>query len=205
MLRCVACAVLLVAGLPAAAQTVSKDPGHAPAGLYRLETAHSQILFSIAHLGLTDYYGRFDRVSGTLNFDAGTPQNSSVDITIAAASIDTPSARLNEALRGPDVFAVDHFPDASFKSLRIERTGADTGRIAGLLTIRGIARPVTLDTVFSGGEFDPLGHGYALGFHATATIKRSDYAMAGMAWSPLVGDDVHVIVEAMFEYEKDGS
>ena len=47
------------------------DASQAPSGTYRLETAHSQVLFSIRHLGLTDYYGRFDKISGTLNFNSG--------------------------------------------------------------------------------------------------------------------------------------
>jgi polyisoprenoid-binding protein YceI len=208
MPRQVAVAVLAVAiclGFPsgAPAQSVSKDPSHAPAGAYRLVAAHSQILFSIAHMGLTDYFGRFDKLSGNLDFDPNEPEKSAVAVTIDAHSIDTPSDRLNDDLKSSSVFAVDQFPSASFKSVSVIRTGPDTGRITGDLTIKGVTKSVTLDVVYSGSEPDPLTDAYALGFHATATIKRSDFGLTGMVWEPLVGGDVKLIIEAMFEHEKD--
>lgn len=185
------------------AQTASKDPSHAPNGAYRLEASHGQIMFAIAHLGLTDYYGRFDKLSGTLDFDANEPEKSAVTITIAANSVDTPSERLNDELKGPSVFAADQFPNATFKSVSVVRTGPDTGRITGNLTLKGVTKPVTLDATFLGGEPDPLNEAYALGFRANATIKRSDFGITGMVWEPLVGDDVKLIIEVMFEHEKE--
>ncbi len=208
MLRRVA-AVPLVLGLlllgpaaPASAQTVSKDASLAPAGAYNLDPSHSQLLFSIAHLGLTDYYGRFDRLSGALNFDPKAPGKSSVAVAIDTTSVDTPSAGVNDELKGT-VFGVRAFPSATFKSTSVASTGPDTGQIMGQLTIKGVTKPVTLDVVFSGGEEDPLNGAYALGFRATATIKRTDFDLTGMEWEPLVGDDVHLIIEAMFERRKD--
>lgn len=187
----------------AQAQSVSKDPTHAPNGTYRLEAAHSQLLFSIAHLGLTDYYGRFDRIAGSLNFDANEPEKSAVDITISTDSIDTPSQRLNDILKSSDVFSTDQFPAATFKSVSVVRTGPDTGRIVGDLTIKSITKRVTLDVTFTGDEPDPLDDNYALGFRATASVKRSDFGLTGMVWEPLVGDDVQLIIEAIFEHEKE--
>jgi polyisoprenoid-binding protein YceI len=205
MLRRVA-AVSLVLGLAgplsAAAQTVSKDTSLAPTGSYNLDPSHSQLLFSIVHLGLTDYYGRFDRLSGTLKFDPKSPEKSSVAVTIDTSSVDTPSGGINDELKGT-VFGIRAFPTATFKSISVTRTGADTGRIDGNLTIKGVTKPVTLDVVFSGGEEDPLNGFYALGFKATATIKRTDFGLTGMEWEPLVGDDVNLIIEAMFEKRKD--
>ncbi len=199
------CAAALIGLLPiaATAQNVSKDPARAPNGAYTLETAHSQILFSITHLGLTNYYGRFDKLSGTLNFDANQPEKSATSITIATGSVDTPSERLNDVLKGPDVFSAGQFPSATFKSIAVVRTGPNTGRVTGNLTIRNVTKPVTLDVVFMGGEKDPLKNAYALGFRGATTIKRSDFGLTGMVWAPFVGDDVTLIIEAMFEQEKD--
>jgi polyisoprenoid-binding protein YceI len=198
-------ALCLAAGfaLSAHAQEVSKDPGHAPTGAYRLDVMHSQVLFSIAHLGLTDYYGRFDRLSGTLNFDANEPEKSATSITIDMDSIDTPSGRLNDDLKSPTVFASGQFPSATFKSTSIVRTGADTGRITGELTIKGVTKQVVLDAIFRGGESDPLNSNYALGFHATTVIKRSDFGLTGMVWDSFVGNDVELVIEALFEHEKE--
>jgi polyisoprenoid-binding protein YceI len=205
MLRRVA-AVTLVLGLAgplsAAGQGVSRDPSLAPTGAYGLDPSHSQLLFSIAHIGLTDYYGRFDRLSGTLDFDPKNPEKSNVAVTIDASSVDTPSSGINDELKGT-VFGIRAFPTATFKSTSVRRMGPDLGRIEGNLTIKGVTKPVTLDVVFSGGEEDPLNGSYALGFKATATIKRTDFGLTGMEWEPLVGDDVNLIIEAMFERRKD--
>jgi polyisoprenoid-binding protein YceI len=185
------------------AQSVSNDISRAPSGSFKLEPAHSQILFAITHFGLTDYYGRFDKVSGTLDFDSAQPEKSAVAVSIDMNSVDTPSARLNDELKTADVFAADKFPIASFKSESVIRTGPDTGRITGELTIRGVTKQVTLDTIFSGSETTPTNHADALGFRATSTIKRSDFGLTGMIWNQLVGDDVKLIIEAMFVHEKE--
>ena len=186
----------------AGAQNVSKDPAHAPKGAYQLDTNHSQLLFSVLHTGLIDYYGRFDKLSGTLNFDANEPEKSAVSIAIDTASIDTPSERLVGQLKGPDVFDTQQFPTATFKSTSIVRTGPDTGRITGDLTLRNVTKLVTLDVTFSGGQQSPMSNAYALGFKGTATIKRSDFNLTAMPWSPFVSDDVKLIVVALFNQEK---
>ena len=203
MLRSIFAALLVAAFCSgASAQTVSKDPTHAPNGTYRLDTMHSQVLFSIAHLGLTDYYGRFDKLTGTLNFDGNDPEKSTTNIAIDTNSVDTPSNRLNDTLKA-DVFSSTQFPTATFKATSIARTGVDTGRITGDLTIKGVTKSVVLDAVFAGGGQDPLNGTYALGFHATGAIKRSDFGMTGMVWAPFVGDDVRLVIEALFQQEKE--
>jgi polyisoprenoid-binding protein YceI len=204
MLRSFLAALLAAAiGTAASAQTVSKDPTQAPNGSYRLDTMHSQVLFSIAHLGLTDYYGRFDKLTGTLNFDGNDPEKSATSIAIDTTSVDTPSNRLNDTLKGTDVFSSAQFPTATFKATSIVRTGSDTGRITGDLTIKGVTKSVVLDAVFAGGGQDPLNGAYALGFHATGTIKRSDFGLTGMVWAPFVGDDIHLVIEALFQQVKE--
>jgi polyisoprenoid-binding protein YceI len=195
--------LLVVAAAPSArAQSVSRDVSRAPNGTYQLETSHSQILFSVLHIGLTNYYGRFDKVSGTLNLDANQPERSAVSIDIDTSSVDTPSSRTADELKGPSVFDIAQFGSATFRSTSITRTGLASGRITGDLTIKNVTKPVTLDVVFSGGEQNPLNDSYAIGFRATAAIKRSDYGMTGAAWSSLVSDDVQLVIEAMFQRQK---
>jgi polyisoprenoid-binding protein YceI len=200
MLRWIALAALVCCA-PALAQDVSKDPSQAPRGSYRLEARHSQLLFAIGHAGLTEFHGRFDKLSGSLDFNPNQPEKSDVDVTIDMTSADTPSNELNNVLKGEDVFDADKFPTATFKSTSVTRTGADTGRIAGTLTLRGIAKPVTLDVTFNGAGPDPLNGKPALGFRGTATVKRSDFGITGMIWEPLVSDSVTLTIEAMFDRE----
>ena len=194
------CLATVSLAAPALAQ-VSGDPNAAPDGVYSLEPSHSQVQFSIAHMGLTDYYGRFDRLSGTLNFRPQAPEQSTVTISVDPASVDTPSAELNGELSGPGVFDSAQFPAAIFKSTAIVRTGPASGRITGDLTLHGVTKPVTLDATFAGGETNPMNGAYALGFKATGTIRRTDFGIAGMRWEPMVGDDVHLTIEAMFDKE----
>src|SRR5689334_405253 len=66
-------AVSFLGAVPAFAEAVSKDPARAPTGTYVVDTKHTQVLFSTLHLGLTDYHGRFDKISGTLTFDGKQP------------------------------------------------------------------------------------------------------------------------------------
>jgi polyisoprenoid-binding protein YceI len=192
----------LVLSHAAYAQSVSDDPTRAPNGAYKMDTAHSLIVFSIAHLGLTDYYGRFDKLSGTLNFDGNEPEKSSTSVTIDTSSVDTPSTRLNDEIKN-SVFGATQFPEATFKSTSITKTGPTTGKITGDLTIKGVTKPVVLDAVFRAGGPNPMGSGYSLGFHATATIKRADFGLTDMMWSRFVGDDVNLIIEALFVQQKD--
>ncbi len=195
-----ACAVFSCGAM---AQTAQTDIGRAPNGAYELDLAHSQLLFGISHIGLTSYHGRFDKLSGTLNLDSGQPERSATSITIDTGSVDTPSAELNDILKGSSVFATSQFPTASFKSTSITRTGPTTGKIVGALTIRGVTKPVTLDVVFNGGLVDPLKGVFDVGFTAKATLKRSDFGLTGMIWEPFVGDEVTLVIEALFAQEKE--
>lgn len=184
------------------AQTVSKDATRAPGGTYRLDSAHSQIIFSVQHIGLTDYYGRFDKFSGALTFDSSRPERSAVAVSIDTSSVDTPSARLADDLRGPDVFDAGQFPTAIFKSVSIVRNGPTTGRLTGELTIKNVTRLVILYVVFNGGEQNPINNRFDVGFRATGVIRRSDFGLTNMPWAGFVGDDVSLTIEALFEHEK---
>jgi len=184
---------------PGLAQTVSVDPRQAPAGLYQLEPHHTQVEFAIRHFGLTDYFGRFERASGTLSFDPSDPTKSAVDISIDTTSLSTTSPELNKSLQEPPIFDTGHFPTATFKSVSATRTGPNTGTVQGELTIKGITKPVTLNVTYNGSAPNPmLPKSVMLGFHATTTIRRSDYNMTGVMWSPFVGDEVKLDIEAPF-------
>lgn len=181
----------------ASAQTVSKDPAAAPSGIYVANEDHTQALFSVRHLGLTDFHGRFDRISGTLTFDSKQPERSAVSITIDTASLDTTSERLNNSLK--TVFRVRQFPAMTFKSTSVARTGSDTGRMTGMLTIEDITKPVILDVTFNGGGKAPMSGEYSLGFHATGVLRRSDFGLDRVFWNRFVSDDVALTIETEFD------
>jgi polyisoprenoid-binding protein YceI len=197
-------AIALAAQLGAAcAAGVSPDPKSAPAGAYMVEPRHTQVLFAISHFGLTDFYGRFEKISGTLSFVPGAPEKSQVSVAIDMASLNVPNNELMTELAAPVVFDTAHFAKAMFESKSVTRTGPNSGKMTGDLTIRGVTKPVTFDVTFNGGEPNPMGSaGYLLGFHASATIKRADFGLTSMEWSSFVGDDVKLTIEALFQKDK---
>jgi polyisoprenoid-binding protein YceI len=187
----------------AAHAAVSTDPKQAPAGSYQMETRHTQVLFAIPHFGITDYYGRFEKVSGALSFNPGAPEKSSVSVSIDTGSASVMSSELMGEIVGPSVFDSANFPTATFVSTSVERTGPTTGKMTGDMTIHGVKKPVTFDVTFNGGLPSPMGNpAYDIGFHATATIKRSDFGLDKMMWSSAVGDDVKLTIEALFVQTK---
>jgi polyisoprenoid-binding protein YceI len=185
---------LVLAG-PVSAQ-VSTDPRQAVTGSYQMEPRHTQVLFSILHAGLTDYYGRFDKVSGSLVFDSHQPEKSSVNVSITTGSVNLKAPELIGELSAKDVFDSADFPQATFKSTSVTRTGPTSGKVSGDLTIKGITKPVTFDVTFRGVS------GNQIAFHGDAIIKRSDYDMTSMRWNSFVSDDVHLIIEALFQQSK---
>jgi len=202
-MRLVLAAFALLAMTGAALAAPSADPKKAPTGSYSMDPRHSLVVFAIPHLGITDYYGRFDRVTGSLSFNAGAPEKSSVNVTIDMTTIDTPSKELIGELSGGSVFDAAKYPTATFKSTAVTRTGPNTGTITGDLTIKGVTKSVTLDTTFGGLTTDPFSGADDIGFHATATIKRTDFGLTGMVWESVVSDDVKLTIEAMFQHSKD--
>ena len=109
---------------------------------YVLDPAHLSTLFVVDHMGYSKIYGRFGQVAGTVEFDPQAVETSSLSVTIKAASVDTNFGPRDDHLRSPDFFNVREFPDITFVSKKIEKTGERTGKVTGALTLLGVTRPV---------------------------------------------------------------
>jgi polyisoprenoid-binding protein YceI len=110
---------------------------------YKFDQARSAIGFTVRqYLGTT--HGKFGRFSGKIDIDREHPENSSVVAKIDVASIDTRIQKRDNHLRSPEFFNVEKFPEITFKSRRVTRTGPQTGDIAGDLTLHGVTKPITL-------------------------------------------------------------
>ena len=163
---------------------------------YDIDPTHTQVQFTYNHLGFSNITGRFDEVGGEFLFDAADPSKSSVSITIPVASISTGVDKLDEHLLKADFFDAAQFPTATFKSTGIVAAGAGKWAVAGDLTIHGVTRPVVLDVTLNGMGEHPMRKVPAVGFDASARIKRSDFGVG--AYVPAVGDEVtlSITVEA---------
>ncbi len=167
-------------------------------GKYAMDPTHTSVIFKVDHLGFSTYIGRFDTISGTLDFDEKDPTKSAVNVAIESASINTNSDKLEEELRGAEMFNSEVHPQVTFVSIEIEKTGETTGKITGDLTIAGTTKPVVLDTTFNNGAPHPFPpNKLVLGFSATAAIKRSEFGLN--SWLPAIGDDVSLIIETEFQ------
>lgn len=182
--------LLTLAGLATLALPVSAN---AAVEQYEIETPHTQILFFVSHLGYTHSMGKFVGHEGTITFDTESPANSSVEITIDAASVELNDQKWNDHVKNADILDVEQFPEITFKSTGIEVTGEKTAKITGDLTIKGTTKPVVLDTVFNNAAKSPFGDEYKAGFSATTTFKRSEFGVNyGL---PAVGDEMEIRLE----------
>jgi len=140
------------------------------------EGDHQFIIFKISHLGYSWLYGRFNDFDGQFVYDAENPQNSSVNVTIEASSVDSNHAERDKHLRSEDFLHVGEYPEASFKSKRVEVDGDGEADIVGDLTLRGVTREVTLDVEMLGHGKDPWG-GYRMGFEAETELRLEDFGI----------------------------
>ncbi len=141
-------------------------------GTYALDVAHSQVGFAVRHMAVSKVRGRFTKFDGTIQV-AEDPTQSSVNVTIDANSVDTQDETRNNHLRTNDFFDVENHPTWTFVSTSVVPDGKKW-KVTGDLTIRGITRPVTLETSLEGVVKDPYGNLRA-GFSATAEIDREDF------------------------------
>jgi len=112
--------------------------------IFKFDSAHSTIAFKVQHM-LGTAKGTFTKFSGTIEVDREHPEKSSVVATIQAASINTAIAKRDEHLRSADFFNVQQYPEITFKSRRVKRTGANTGEIAGDFSMHGVTCAITLN------------------------------------------------------------
>jgi polyisoprenoid-binding protein YceI len=190
---------------PAVAARSTPSVEGLPAGAYTLDKAHGSLLFRIDHLSFSHYTGHFTRWDASLQLDPAHPENASITATIDPRSLDAdnPPAGFLNTLRGAEWLNAPQFPEMTFRSTRIERTGPNTARITGEFSFHGVTKPVTLEATFNGGYAGNIYDRHArLGFSAHGTIKRSEFGMTIGLPPPGtnmgVGDEVEFIIESEF-------
>lgn len=165
---------------------------------WQIDPTHSHVAFSVRHMMISKVRGRFEKFSGTINFDENNPAASTVNVEIDAASINTREEQRDGHLRSPDFLDVENYPKLTFRSKRVVQTSSDSGQLIGDLTIRGVTKEVTLDVEYAGQAKSPWGTTSA-GFSGAATINRKEW---GLEWNQaletggvLVGDKIKIEIE----------
>ncbi|MFO1243254.1 MAG: YceI family protein [Rickettsiales bacterium] len=168
---------------------------------FSFDAAHTNIIWGVSHAGFSNFVGEFRDFDGKVMLDEQNPTKSSVKVTIKTGSARSDSDHLDEKLK-TDFFNTAKFPDATFESTKVTKTGEKTAKMEGNLTLLGVTKPVTLDVTLNKIGLDKWQNKHKAGFHATTTIKRSDFGMNYLV--PDVGDDVTITIdtEIMREREK---
>ena len=168
----------------------------AGAATYTIDQTHSDVSFKVRHL-VSKASGKFTDFSGTIVADFANLDASRVELTIEAASIDTENEDRDKHLRSEDFFDVGKFPQITFVSSKVTKSGANTFAVTGTLTMHGVSKAVTLPVTFLGEVDDPWGNTKA-GFEISTTIDRKDY---GIVWNKtldagglLLGDEVEITI-----------
>ena len=190
-----------------AAALIATSAAAVRADVYTIDKGHSEVSFQVRHL-VTQVRGGFNDYEGTINLDPANLEKSSVDFKIKAASIDTNLPDRDKHLKGEDFFFVEKYPDITFKSKGIKKTGKDTYDVAGTLTMRGVSKEVTLPVTFLGTVKDPWGNEKA-GFATDLTLNRKDY---GINWNAaldnggvVLSDDVKIEINLETQKKKDAA
>lgn len=163
-------------------------------GTWQIDPGHTYVGFESQHMVHTRMRGRFRNFSGTLHV-ADVPEESSTEVTIDGASLDTTNTMADDMLRKEHWLNTEAYPEITFRSTRIEPGDGDRWKIVGDLSIRGETRPAVLDTKFLGATVGPRGDS-RISFSAETEINRLDY---GMTWNMpvlpqgfMVGDIVRI-------------
>jgi polyisoprenoid-binding protein YceI len=169
-------------------------------GHFKLDKSHARIVFSTTHLGFSTYYGFFGDFDAKLDYDPKSPTASALEVSVNLDGLVTNDAELDKNLKSPDYFDVAKFPVATFKSTKLEMTGATKGKMTGDLTLHGVTKPVVLDVTLNRGGVHPITQDYILGFDAAGTLSRSEFGMRTLV--PFVGDQVKLMISCEFNRTK---
>ncbi|HEY4294637.1 YceI family protein [Luteibacter sp.] len=176
---------LILAGLVAAAGNAVAAPV-----TYKLDPAHTVVLFSWNHFGFSNPSANFRQADGTLVYDEKDPSKATVEATLPMAGLDTFVPKLDEHLKSADFLDAAKYPNVTFKSTKVTAAGKGKLKVVGDLTVHGVTKPVTLDVTLNKIGPHPMMKTQTVGFDATTTIKRSDFGVG--AYVPNVSDEIKI-------------
>lgn len=156
---------------------------------FNIDSVHSTAIFRVQHLGAGNFYGRFNELEGTIDWDAET--GPSFDVSIKIESVDSGNEALDKHLKNADFFDAKQFPTMTFKSTGAKKMG-DDWKVMGEMTMHGVTKAVEVDMEFVGRA--DVGRGDRVGFETTFTVKRSDFGMNWGVENGALGDATKIIV-----------
>jgi polyisoprenoid-binding protein YceI len=169
--------------------------GPCAAAGYAIDKKHTEVRFAYT-MGLSTQRGRFTSVEGNVEFDAATPEKTTVAASIATASLTTGEPLVDQTLKGSDFFNVEEAPQMVFTSRSVRSKSAEAAEMIGDMTINGITKPVTLAVMVAPHNNPALKYSQdSLEFLATTRIRRSAFNMT--AYASMAGDDIDIEIDAI--------
>ncbi len=170
--------------------------------LYTPDKWHTRIYFTVSHMGLSNYGGRFVEHDIRFMFDEENMENSSIEVSVPVSGIDTFSPELNRKMPNAEFFDTEHHPQIHFKSTDIEQVDATRARMTGDLTIKGVTLPITFAVSYNKKVMHPFYKLNNVGFTAVATLDNRAYGLNPLPdWMLASTVDVRIEMEA-FEGDK---
>ena len=181
---------VLVSGLAYA--VVQTPQAGSRAETFRLDPVHCMAMFRIHHQGAGQFWGRFNEVTGTVDYPRDDSSAPVFDVIVNVGSIDTGTTKLDRTLIGPDFFNGREFESIAFKSSTAERVSEREWKVDGELTLLGKTAPVSAMVEVTGVRGNPVVA--KAGWEAIFTIKRSDFGMNWGVENGSLGDEVRLVI-----------
>ncbi|WP_158882831.1 YceI family protein [Rhodanobacter sp. L36] len=189
---------LVLAGLIGTAVSAQAAPV-----TYQLDPGHTMVLFTWNHFGYSNPTANLGLGEGTLVFDEQHPNNSSVQVTLPLANLDTHVPALDKHLKEADFFDADKFSTVTFKSTKVQSLGGHKFKVTGDLSVHGVTKSVVLDATLNKVGPHPMMKVQAIGFDATATINRKDFGVG--AYVPAVSNEIKIRITTEGSVPKAGA
>lgn len=159
---------------------------------------HSQLGFTITHLGIADVSGTFNDFDVTVKSSKPDFSDASFELMAKTASIDTRVEARDNHLKSADFFDVAKYPTLNFKSTGIKKAGKNKYKLTGDLTLHGVTKPVTMDLTYRGTVENQMSKKQTAGFQITGKIKRSDFNVGPGFPAPMISDEVRIKADGEF-------
>jgi polyisoprenoid-binding protein YceI len=143
---------------------------------WTIDPLHSEVLFKIKHLVISTVTGSFTKFEGQVNTTGEDFENAQIGFSIDVSSIHTGQEQRDAHLKNSDFFEIEKYPVISFRSTSFIKTGDDKYILTGELTMKGVAKEISLDVEYGGSEKDHHGNTKA-GFELSGVVNRKEFGL----------------------------
>lgn len=166
--------------------------------LWTNDKAHSQLQFTVDHLGLSDVSGMFEDFDVTITSESEDFSDAVFELTAQVGSINTRIEARDNHLKSADFFDVETYPTITYKSTGITKVGEERFTLTGDLTIHGVTKSVDMDLWYRGIVVDEESNKQTVGFQLTGVINRMDFNVGPGFPEPMISNEVRIKADGEF-------